>query len=548
MEERSDLAGLVRGIWECRPATWTDDTTHHASIANRLGWLDVASDLRHRADDLAAFAGEVRREGFTHALLLGMGGSSLAPEVLRRTFGVRPGYLDLAVLDSTDPHTVLDYQRRLPWDKTLFIVSTKSGTTTETLSFERFYYEHVRQHAGDGPNGAGRQFIAITDAGTPLEHEAARLGFRRTFLNPEDIGGRYSALSYFGLAPAALIGVDVAALLDRAIEAMRECAAEAPIEDNVGAQLGAALARAAANGRDKVTLVYAHPFKSLGYWVEQLIAESTGKEGKGLLPVEGETLGPPDVYGDDRIFVAVGVDVEAAERLRALEREGHLVVRLPAAGPLDLGYQFFTWEFATAVVGASMRINPFDEPNVQESKDHTSRVLQAYETAGRLPAVPEVEVGDAATHALATLLRQAQPGDYLAVLAFVPRTKETEAALSAWRLALRDHLKVATTLGFGPRYLHSTGQWHKGGPDTGVFVQLVSDDLEDAPIPGAPYSFGTLKQAQAIGDLQALRARERRVLRIRLSGDIPDAVHALAVASVPLFPIWEAAQNDERTR
>jgi glucose-6-phosphate isomerase len=535
------LEQIVRGIWARDPRTWTDDTRHDRSIATRVGWLDVAEQMRQATGDLTTFADEVRREGFTHALLLGMGGSSLAPEVLRRTYGVRGGFLDLAVLDSTDPATILDLQRRLPADKTLYVVSTKSGTTTETLSFQRAFWQHTAKAVG--AERAGRQFIAITDPGSKLERDAREHGYRRVFLNPEDIGGRYSALSFFGLVPAALIGVDLDALLRRAEEARAACAADAPITENPAAMLGEAMARHAAAGRDKVTLVCSKEFETFGYWVEQLIAESTGKEDKGIVPIEGEALGAPDVYGPDRFFVTVGVIGERVAALRALEAAGHPVLRLDAQRPADLGYQFYVWEFATAVAGAYLRINPFDEPNVQESKDNTTRVLKEFQEQGRLPAVPEVTVGEQALQPVADVLRQVTAGDYLSITAYVPRTEETEQALDHLRTALRDHLKVATTVGYGPRFLHSTGQLHKGGPNSGVFLQLVADDAADAPVPEAPYTFRTLKQAQAIGDLQALQAHDRRAVRVRIAGDPAASIRALATEIVPLFPWWEAGQT-----
>lgn len=316
---------------------------------------------------------------------------------------------------------------------------------------------------------------------------------------------------------------------------MRACRPETPLAENAGAQLGAALAGYAAAGRDKVTLACAEPFRSFGYWVEQLLAESTGKEGQGLIPVEGEPLGAPEVYGDDRVFVAVGTHDEYGEaRLRTLEEAGHPLIRLPAQSAADLGYQFFVWEFATAVAGALLGIDAFDQPNVQESKDNTNRVLREYDASGRLPTVPEVHLNDAPA-AIAALLRPAAPGDYLALLAYLPRTAEHDAALGAWRQTLRDRLKLATTLGYGPRFLHSTGQLHKGGPGSGRFIQLVSEDLEDAPIPAAPYTFGTLKQAQAIGDLQALLEHGRSALRIRLGGDVAAALRTLAAETSPLL-------------
>jgi hypothetical protein len=309
--------------------------------------------------------------------------------------------------------------------------------------------------------------------------------------------------------------------------------------------LGEAMARHAAAGRDKVTLICSPQFETFGYWVEQLIAESTGKEDKGIVPIEGEALGQPDVYGTDRFFVTIGVIPERAGTVRALESAGHPVLRLDAQRPADLGYQFYVWEFATAVAGAYLRLNPFDEPNVQESKDNTNRVLGEFEQRGRLPAVPEVAIGDQAPQPLSELLRRVTPGDYLALTAYLPRTGETERALDHLRTALRDHLKVATTVGFGPRFLHSTGQLHKGGPNTGLFIQLVADDPEDALVPGAPYSFGTLKQAQAIGDRQALQAHDRRAVRVRITGDPVTAIRALATGVVPLFPWWEAGQRKE---
>jgi glucose-6-phosphate isomerase len=524
---------VVRGIWAKDPSAWTDRPEQLKSIPQWLGWLEVATQMRPHIGELTAFVDDVRRAGYTHALLLGMGGSSLAPEVMRLTNGVAPGYLDLAVLDSTDPATVLHYQRRLPVGKTLFIVSTKSGTTTETVSFQRFFFEHVRQSAGES---AGDSFIAITDPGTPLEQLARDQHFRRTFLNPEDIGGRFSALSYFGLVPAALMGIDLDRLLRCAEMAMDTCRPETAIDQNLGFHLGVTLAQHHAAGRNKVTLVCPTPFESFGYWVEQLLAESTGKEGKGLVPVEGETLGLPEVYGQDRVFVSLADGGTSAPPLFTLEQQGQPVTYLPAGESCDLGYLFFLWEFATAVAGAYMGIDAFDQPNVQESKDYTNQVLREFEMAGRLPSVPELLVGDTGgdrVQLVKALLDSVKPGDYVALLAYLPRTLENEAALQDWRLAIRDQLEVATTVGFGPRFLHSTGQLHKGGPNNGVFIQLVSDDPQDAPIPGAPYTFGTLKQAQAIGDLQALQAHGRRVQRVRLMGNPTGAIDALAAATCP---------------
>lgn len=536
MNESTRLAMVGRGIWARDPSAWTDHAGHRESIPKWLGWLDIARSMREKVAELTSFAGDVRQAGFTHALLLGMGGSSLAPEVMRLTSGLRTSYLDLAVLDSTDPVMVKDFEKNLPAGKTIYIVSSKSGGTVETACFQRYYYEFVRQSGAGRP---GQHFVAVTDAGTAMERLANQLEFRRVFLNPADIGGRYSALSYFGLVPAALLGIDLTTFLDRAVAAMDECSADTPLAQNSGAQLGAFLASHAAAGRDKVTLVCSEQFRSFGYWAEQLLAESTGKEGKGLLPVEGEPLGAPEVYGQDRVFVTVGDPGQQAAALGALEAAGHPIYRLPASTADDLAYQFFIWEFATAVAGALMDINAFDQPNVQESKDNTGRVLQEYEATGKLPSVPEHTTIDGAAQEIAALIRATAPGDYLALQAYTPRAPEIDGALAAWRLALRDRTSLATTAGFGPRFLHSTGQLHKGGPNTGVFIQIVSSDRQDVPIPEAPYTFATLKQAQAIGDLQSLLTHGRRVVRAIVEipetgdagGEVARAIGAIAQAT-----------------
>jgi hypothetical protein len=470
----------------------------------------------------------VRAAGYRRAVLLGMGGSSLAPEVLRATFGVRPGFLDLSVLDTTDPATLLAVDRSLDLDQTLFLVASKSGTTIETLSHFAYFW----QRSG----GRGTQFVAITDADTPLEALARERGFRRVFINPPDIGGRYSALSYFGLVPAALLGVDLGALLDRAARLAEACVTP---QDNPGAQLAAALAGAALAGRDKLTLILPPELVAFGDWVEQLIAESTGKQGRGIVPVIDEPLGPSAVYGPDRLFVRLALEAAPEPpQLAALVAAGHPAVTLPLRDPFDLGGEFFRWEFATALVGVLLGIDPFDEPNVQEAKDATARVLAEYERLGRLPE-PELAArangvalagarGRSVEEALRAFLAQARPGDYLALQAYLPYQPAVRAALQELRVRLRDHLRVATTLGFGPRFLHSTGQLHKGGPNSGLFVQLVGDDAEDAPIPGRPYTFGVLKRAQALGDLRALEARGRRVCRVALQGDLAASLRHLA--------------------
>jgi glucose-6-phosphate isomerase len=469
---------------------WKDEP---AEISNRLGWVDVAAAMSDRVRELERFAAEAARDGFRTAVLLGMGGSSLAPEVLARTFGSAAGALELLVLDTTHPATVERVTRGLALDATLFVVASKSGTTTETRS----HLAHFWELAPDG-----RRFVAITDPGTPLEELARDRAFRAVFANPEDIGGRYSALSLFGLVPGALIGAPLAELLGSA-EEMRRASEEATASsEDPAAALGAVIGTAAANGRDKLTILLPERLSSFGDWVEQLIAESTGKEGVGVVPVVGEPLGSPSAYRDDRLFVVAG-DVEGAS---TLEDGGHPVVRLPGAGdPARLGAEFYRWELATAVAGHVLGINPFDQPNVQEAKDATTAILDA--GAAEQPRFED----------LGALLDQVGDGDYLAIQAYLDPTEEAAAALARARVALRDRYQVATTVGFGPRFLHSTGQLHKGGPNTGVFVQVVDAARDvDVPIPGRPFTFGELIDAQALGDLRSLRDRGRRVARVRL--------------------------------
>lgn len=474
-------AGISRRIWAHDHTVWKPDP---AEISDRLGWLTVPEQMTECADELVAFARRVADDGFQHVVLMGMGGSSLAPEVIHATFGAAAGFPTLHVVDTTDPASIIALESSIDLDRTLFLVASKSGGTIETLSQFAYFYAKVPR---------GRQFVAITDPGTNLEALARERGFRRAFLNPTDIGGRYSALSYFGLVPAALVGAPVHDLLDQATEMACACASCVPATENPGLWLGAVIGEAARAGRDKLTLLLPPAAGALGAWIEQLIAESTGKEGKGILPVEGEPLGPPEVYGDDRLFVSVGDDggLEPA-------------VCLTFDKPAQLGAEFFRWEFATAVAGAVLGINPFDQPNVQEAKEATSRIL----AAGHVP--------DPGLDDLGVLLNQVRPGDYIAITAYIQRNAENEEALRRVRRRLRDRYKVATTVGFGPRFLHSTGQLHKGGPNTGVFVQVVADEEADLEIPGKPYTFGTLKAAQALGDLESLRAHGRRVARVRL--------------------------------
>ena len=495
--DASDVAQLPKRIWARDPTVWKDDPDT-PEIRDRLGWLTVGEAMAQQVRALTAFAGEVRAE-FTRVVLCGMGGSSLAPEVVWSTFGAAPGHPSLHVLDSTDPRAVRKAGQG-DLAKTLFIISSKSGTTQESDSFFRYFWERT--------GGRGSQFIAITDPGTPLEQLARERGFRRTFLNQTDIGGRYSALSFFGLVPAALIGVDVDTLLHRAHRMAEACAACVPALENPAARLGALLGEAALAGRDKVTFVLSPGIASFGLWAEQLIAESTGKEGKGILPVAGEPLGPPEVYGEDRVFVSMVLAGEAdpgvEARLAELEQAGHPVVHLKLDDRFDLGQEYFRWEFATAVAGAVLRINPFDQPNVAESKANTKAVLAKGSTLSPAASAAEIE----------QFLSAVKPGDYLAIMAYLPPTPENDRQLAAIRLRLRDRLKVATTLGYGPRFLHSTGQLHKGGPPVGHFLQITERMVDELPIPGVPFGFGRLEAAQAEGDLVALRARGRPAIRV----------------------------------
>jgi glucose-6-phosphate isomerase len=484
-----DRDRVIERIWRRDHTVWKDDPTE---ITNRLGWLTVSDLMHERLGELEAFAARCAADGLRTAVLLGMGGSSLAPEVFMTTFGAAEGALELIVLDTTHPETVRRVTGSLELDQTLFVVASKSGTTTETLSHFAHFWERL-------PDGS--HFVAITDPGTPLETLGREHGFRAVFRNPEDIGGRYSALSYFGLVPAALIGAPVHAILDRAEE--MQCASErlVPAAQSPGATLGAVMGECARGGRDKLTLVLPREIASFGNWVEQLIAESTGKEGRGVVPIVGEPLGPPEVYGEDRVFVAIGEH----DGLDALERVGHPVVRLAYEDREQLGGEFFRWEMATAVAGHVLGINAFDQPNVQEAKDATREILASG------------SVEDPGTDDLGALLKEVGAGDYVAILAYLDRTPETEEVLERARVAIRDRLRVATTTGFGPRFLHSTGQLHKGGANNGVFIQITDGARSrDLPIPGQPFTFGTLIDAQALGDLRSLRNRGRRVARVRL--------------------------------
>ena len=517
-------------------------------IANRLGWLDSPRSMMGRLSEIKTIVDGIRSDGYTFALLLGMGGSSLAPEVFRRIFGVADGFLDLAVLDSTDPGAVLDRADQLDLKRTLFIVSTKSGGTVETFSFLRYFYNLVAEQLGE--REAGRHFIAITDPGSALAEVAEDRRFRHTFLNDPEIGGRYSALSSFGLFPAALIGMDVKRLLERAESEMENEFSGSGTEERGGTFLGAFLGELAKRGRDKLTFVFSPDIAAFGDWIEQLIAESTGKEGKGLLPVVEEPLGPPEVYGIDRVFVAlrIGEDRTHEERLRVLSEAGHPVVGLRIVDLYDLGGQCFFWEMATVAAGWRLMINPFDQPDVEAAKILARRMIAEYKERGAMPEerpalkAPGISVyGDVTAGtpgaALDEFLKQAGPGAYAAIQAYLRPCSGTGAALARLRLRLRDRFHIAVTAGYGPRFLHSTGQLHKGDAGRGLFIQLTADDPRDAKIPdelGHPasaLSFGVLKAAQVFGDRQALLNAGRRVLRFHLHDDVSGGLDRLTETS-----------------
>lgn len=523
---------VVARIWEHDHTVWKPEP---AGIADRLGWLHSAGKMQAAVPDLVSFAGSLRASGYDRALLLGMGGSSLAPELFARSFPVRPGYLSLQVLDSTDPGAVLAAAESLNPARTLFIVSTKSGGTVETLSFFKYFYNRLQDALGAVE--AGRHFVAITDPGSSLEALAREQGFRRVFLNDPNIGGRYSALSFFGLVPAALMGIDLDLLLERALSAGSNCAScNSPLAgDNLGARLGVIIGELARAGRDKLTFLLSPALASFGDWVEQLIAESTGKEGRGILPVVGEAPAGPEVYGADRLFVVLRLEGDEGPEAAAarLEAAGFPLLRLTLSDVYDLGGQFFLWEMATAVAGQRLGINPFSQPDVESAKELAREMVADFLKSGSLP---EDHPAEAAPALLEEFLRQARPGDYIALQAYLQPRRETYAALQALRTRLRDRTRLATTLGFGPRFLHSTGQLHKGDGGRGLFVQLTAPDRRDAPIPdraGSPDSglgFATLKLAQALGDRRALEQAGRRVIRLQLEGGIPEALAGLGAA------------------
>jgi transaldolase / glucose-6-phosphate isomerase len=523
--------GNVRRLWAGDASLWT-----RCDEAKWLGWLHIVEEQRKRIGSLADLADDVRRRGFSHALLLGMGGSSLGPEVFAETFRLQKGRPELLVLDSTDPAQIRTIQSKIDPARTLFIVSSKSGSTLEPNILKQYFFECAKRAVG--ADEAGSRFIAITDPGSKLQAVAEHDRFRHIAFGIPSIGGRYSVLSDFGLVPAAVMGLDIGRLLGAAQEMVRSCGADVPPADNPGVVLGTVLGVLGKTGRDKVTIIASPGIADFGAWLEQLLAESTGKQGKGLIPVDAEPLGPPDVYGKDRLFVHMRLsgeaDVKQDEAVAALERAGHPVVRIGVTDRYHIGQEFFRWELATAVAGAILAIDPFDQPDVEASKDKTRELTAAYEKSGALPAETALleeagltlfaddrdrkAFGKAGTlvEYLSVHFGHIRDGDYCALLAYVERNKLHRDALRDIRVLIRDRKRVATCLGFGPRFLHSTGQAYKGGPNTGVFLQITCDDFADLQVPGQKYTFGVVKAAEARGDFEVLAERERRVLRVHL--------------------------------
>jgi len=542
-------AGKVRLLWEHDASLWTG-----TDEAKWLGWLDITSEQIAHGDKLRAAVADVKKENFTDILLLGMGGSSLCPDVLSVTFGKIAGFPALHVLDSTDPAQVKASENKINLARSLFIVSSKSGTTLEPNIFKQYFFERVKQTIG--ADKAGSRFIAITDPGSKMQKVAEADHFRHIFPGLPSIGGRYSALSNFGVVPAALMGLDIDRFLARTQEMVEACGANITAEQNPGVLLGIILGTAARNGRDKLTIITSPGIAALGAWLEQLVAESTGKQGKGIVPVDREDIGSPDVYGNDRVFAYVRLesapDKAQDARGSALEQTGHAVVRIPLGDLYDLGQEFFRWEIATAVAGSIIGINAFNQPDVEASKIATRTLTDEYEKTGSLPAeTPVLEDGgiklftdavnaDALAKAagsdkslagyMRAHLKRINAGDYFALLAYIEMNSKHEAFLQKLRQALRDRKRVATCLEFGPRFLHSTGQAYKGGPNSGVFLQVTCDDAVDLPVPDQTYTFGIVKAAQARGDFQVLAERGRRALRVHLGKDIAAGLDRLAAA------------------
>ena len=539
--------GHVGRLWSRDAALWTG-----GDEPRWLGWLDIAGTQLEHLGPLQTLQQDITHGPFDHAVLLGMGGSSLCPDVLRQSFGRVAGAPDVRVLDSTDPAQVRSVERRIDLRRTLFIVSSKSGTTLEPTLLYRYFRHRVQSVTGE--DKAGAQFIAVTDPESQLEQDAVAGEFRQVFHGVPDIGGRYSALSHFGMVPAAVMGLDVECLLSRAAAVRARCTTSMPLTDNPGVMLGLTLGAAVRTGRDKVTFVVSPGIRELGAWLEQLLAESTGKRATGVIPVDGESVGAPEVYGGDRLFVylrdASAPDTAQDEAVAGLADAGLPVVRFSLADRYDLGGEFFRWEFATAVVGAVLGVNPFDQPDVEASKIETRRLTDAFEAKGALP--PEAPLaqdeqlelyadpanarvlgrgdGTSVDQLIARHCARVGERDYLAILAYVEMSPAHRMPLQRLRHTIRDTRRVASCVGFGPRFLHSTGQVYKGGPNSGVFLQITYRDAADLAVPGRRYSFGVVKAAQARGDLEVLAARGRRVLRVHVVGDLLEGLDRIAHA------------------
>lgn len=538
-----DEEDFIARMWRKDPTLWTSDKNAQEQIRNALGWLHVAEKMEGHLPTLNDFAKELSEAGYSNVVHMGMGGSSLAPMVLAQAFvnlySKSEDALKVSILDTTDPATILQFKESLPLEKTLFIAASKSGTTAETRAFCDYFYNEIDQL---GAGNTGAHFATITDPGSALADLSRERNFRHTFLNYADIGGRYSALSFFGMVPARAQGIDVDALLSRAMRMAQACAPEVDTADNPAVALGAFLGELALQGRDKVTFLMPDRIRGLGMWLEQLIAESTGKEGKGLIPIADEPLGEPKNYDDDRVFVHFRIRGTNHDKMavtaEALRKAGHPVAEIVLSDALDLGQEFLRWEIAVATAGRVLGINPFDQPNVQESKDNTNRILDEAKDRGHLqegkPTLSESGLdfylptkASSGAAALDKFFGEARDGDYFALMAYLSEDERYTRRLQSMRRSVRDTLHLATTVGYGPRFLHSTGQLHKGGPNTGLFLQITCDDGVDAQVPGKWYSFGTLRKAQAQGDLEALHKHGRRAIRVHLGADVEGGLKTL---------------------
>ena len=542
----SDSDRVARGLWRRDPSAWTADASVQKKIADRLGWLTSPSLMADSIDRLRTFADAIKSAGFTDVVLLGMGGSSLAPETMRAIVGVAPGRPRFHMLDSTDPAAVL--AAATPPEHTLYLIASKSGTTIEPNSLAAHFRSRLESA---GVKRWSDHFVAITDGGTELARRAKSEQFLDVFINPSDIGGRYSAVSFFGMVPAALMGQDLTAIVGWALAMLAESDPDVhAAPQNPAVALGLAIGAAARSGRDKLTLVVPPALEPFGLWVEQLIAESTGKQGTGVIPIAGEPIGEADAYGSDRLLVRIrSAESDGADAaMTTLKSKGAPVVEIDWAEPAAIGAEFVRWEIATAVAGGLLKINPFDEPNVQQAKDATKKLLDVHQKAGRFPAATPDATRDGAALTLSASARSAlagrgpeallttiNPGDYFTLLAYLGPDPAIARALAALRRSVRDRTRAATMLGYGPRYLHSTGQLHKGGPNSGVFVLISATPAADVPIPGQPFSFATLEYAQALGDFQSLDATGRRALHVHLPS--PDAKAIAALGDALLTPL-----------